>query len=103
MRAITGEKGDIRKEVTMKSVPRLIRRFISILFLSIFFLLLLNFLLLYFMTKDQTSSRSPYATAQEAARGLIRDGENCALGQDFQEMLREENAWAVLLTMTPTG
>lgn len=97
MRNITGENSGMRKEVTMKSVPGLIRRFISILFLSIFFLLLLNFLLLYYMTKDQTSSRSPYTTAQEAARGLIRDGVSCALGQDFREMLREENAWAVFI------
>lgn len=81
----------------MKSVPGLIRRFMSILFSGMFLLLLLNFLLLYFMTKDQTSSSSPYTTANEVALGLVRDGEDCVLGKKFMDVLREENAWAIFV------
>lgn len=81
----------------MKSVPRLIRRCIGILILYMFVLLLLNFLFLYFMTRDLTSSGSPYTTANEVARGLIRTGEDCMLDQDSQELLREEHAWAFFI------
>lgn len=81
----------------MKSVPRLIRRCIGILILYMFLLLLLNFLFLYFMTRDLTSSGSPYTTANEVARGLVRTGEDCMLDQDSQELLREEHAWAFFI------
>lgn len=81
----------------MKSVPRLIRRCIGILILYMFLLLLLNILFLYFMTRDLTSSGSPYTTANEVARGLIRTGEDCMLDQDSQELLREEHAWAFFI------
>lgn len=81
----------------MKSVPRLIRRCIGILILYMFLLLLLNILFLYFMTRDLTSSGSPYTTANEVARGLIRTGEECMLDQDSQELLREEHAWAFFI------
>lgn len=81
----------------MKSVPRLIRRCIGILILYMFLLLLLNILFLYFMTRDLTSSGSPYTTANEVARGLIRTGEDCMLDQDYQELLREEHAWAFFI------
>lgn len=81
----------------MKSVPRLIRRFIGILFSGVFLLLALNFLLLFFLTKDQTASASPYATADEVARELTRTSEGCILAQDSMEVLQEENAWAVFI------
>lgn len=81
----------------MKSVPRLIRRCIGILILYMFLLLLLNILFLYFMTRDLTSSGSPYTTANEVARGLIRTGEDCVLDQDSQKLLREEHAWAFFI------
>lgn len=81
----------------MKSVPRLIRRCIGILILYMFVLLLLNFLFLYFMTRDLTSSGSPYTTANEVARGLIRTGEDCMLDQDSQELLQKEHAWAFFI------
>lgn len=81
----------------MKSVPRLIRRFIGLLFSGMFLLLLLNILLLYLVTKEQIPSSSPYTTAQEAAGALTRAEAGCFLGQDVLEMLREENAWAFFI------
>lgn len=81
----------------MKSVPRLIRRCIGILILYMFLLLLLNFLFLYLMTKDLTSSRSPYTTANEVAHGLVRTGEDCMLDQDSRKALEEEQAWAFFI------
>lgn len=81
----------------MKSIPRLIRRCIGIAISFMFLLLLLNLLLLYFMTKDQTASGSPYTTADEVARGLVRTGEGCVLEQDLLEVLQGEEAWAFFI------
>lgn len=81
----------------MKSVPRLIRRFIGLLFSGMFLLLLLNLLLLFLVTKEQTSSRSPYTTAQEVAGALTRTDAGCSLRQDALEILREEKAWAFFI------
>ena len=81
----------------MKSIPKLIRRCIAISVFYMFLLLLLNLLLLFFLTKDQTSSGSPYTAADEVARGLVRMGEDCVLDQDFLEVLQKEEAWAFFI------
>ena len=54
----------------MKSVPKLIRRFVGIMLLSVVFLIILNFALLAVYTLDQASNSSPWTTAQEVADDL---------------------------------
>ena len=56
----------------MKSIPKLIRRFVLILLLSIFLFLVLNIGFLIFYTVRHSTSGGPWTAAQEAASaGLI--------------------------------
>lgn len=54
----------------MKSVPKLIGRFIGILFMSLLLLIILNVLVLSFISVKQLSNSSPYQTAEEIAVSL---------------------------------
>ena len=59
----------------MKSLPKLIRRFVGILVLSAILLLLLNLVLLGIIASASTPNAHPWKTAQELAESLRRDGE----------------------------
>ena len=58
----------------MKSIPKLIRRFVLLLLLSIFLFLVLNIGFLIFYTVGHSTNGGPWTTPQEAAENadLIR-------------------------------
>ena len=61
----------------MRSVPKLIRRYISILLLTCVLLIILNFVLLAILAVNQAPNAYPWKTSEEvaAALQLIGDGE----------------------------
>lgn len=81
----------------MKSIPKLIGRFIRILLLSIFLLLVLNFFVLLFISINQSLSRTPYATAEETADALYKTDNGYALDNAALALLQNENVWAILI------
>lgn len=81
----------------MKSVPKLIGRFIRILILSIFLLLVLNFLVLFFISINQSPSDSPYTTAEETADALYRTDSGYALDDATLTFMQNEDMWAILI------
>ena len=60
----------------MKSIPKLIRRFLAILLLSTILLLFLNIILLYMLASGQTPGASPWTTALEIGNALQKAENN---------------------------
>lgn len=81
----------------MKSIPKLIRRFVGILLLSIGLLIALNIVILFFIVVNQSEGDSPYITAEETAKELHKTSNGYALDNSKIEYLRRENIWAVLI------
>ncbi|MEE0775519.1 MAG: HAMP domain-containing sensor histidine kinase [Bacillota bacterium] len=81
----------------MKSVPKLIRRFVGILLIGSFLLLLLNIGLLLMIGATQTSSGSPYKTADEIARALRRTENGYTLDAASIETLKKDDVWAICI------
>ena len=54
----------------MKSVPKLIRRFVGILLLSSILLIILNIVLLVVFTMRQIPNAQPWKTAEEVVNAL---------------------------------
>lgn len=81
----------------MKSIPKLIGRFIGILLLSIFLLLVLNFFVLFFISINQSPSDSPYTIAEDTADTLYKTDSGYALDNATLTFLQNENVWAILI------
>lgn len=81
----------------MKSLPKLIRRFVGIMLLSSMLLILLNFALLAIYTLNQAPNGSPWITAQEAADDLSKNENGYVLSEDTALELQNENVWAILI------
>lgn len=81
----------------MKSVPKLIGRFIGILLLSIFLLLVLNFFILYFISINQSFNRTPYAIAEDTADSLYKTDGGYTLDNATLTFLQNGNIWAILI------
>ncbi len=71
----------------MKSVPKLIRRFVSIMFLSSVLLIILNFILLVVYTLNQKPNVYPWATAEEVAGSLSYNNNGYVLSGDTGEKI----------------
>lgn len=54
----------------MKSVPKLIKRFVGILMLSSLLILVINFVVLAIITATQAPNGSPWTTAEQAAESM---------------------------------
>ncbi|NLX71115.1 MAG: HAMP domain-containing histidine kinase [Clostridiales bacterium] len=82
----------------MKSIPRLIRRYIGILLLSCFLLIILNFVLLAIFAANQSPNASPWKTAEEVAESLqlVGDGEY-ELPDSIALELKNSNVWAIYI------
>lgn len=82
----------------MKSVPKLIRRYVGILLLSCVLLLVLNFVLLAVFTIRQVPNAYPWKTAQEVADSLRKTETG---GYDLPEAvsleLKKSDAWAIYI------
>src|SRR5690625_544352 len=81
----------------MKSVPKLIGRFIRILLLSTFLLLVLNFFVLLFIAINHSPNDSPYTTAEKTASALHKTDNGYALENSAQKFLQNENIWAIVI------
>lgn len=81
----------------MKSIPKLIRRFLLILLLSTVLLLFLNIAALVLISANQTPGASPWTTAKEAAAALRKTENGYQLSKEMSQELRSENAWALFV------
>lgn len=82
----------------MKSVPKLIRRYVGILLFSCVLLLVLNIVLLAVFTARQAPNAYPWKTAEEAADALQQtdDGGYC-LPDAVSLELKNSNVWAIFI------
>lgn len=81
----------------MKSVPKLIRRFVGIMLLSSVLLIILNFALLGIYTLNQAPNSSPWMTAGEVADHLVPDGNGYVLDDDTMLELQNTKVWAIFI------
>lgn len=82
----------------MKSVPKLIRRFVGILFFSSVLILILNVILLGIFSMHQSPSVYPWKTAEEVAEAL-QQGNNGEyfLPEEVSLELKEYGAWGIFI------
>ncbi len=81
----------------MKSVPKLIRRFVGVLFISFFLIVALNLVIVFQVGSRQTASGSPYTTAREIGKALEKTEGGYFLDETHREALKKEKAWAMLI------
>lgn len=81
----------------MKSVPKLIWRFVGILFLSTILLLILNITILVEITSEQGSPRSPWTAAEEAAEALQQTGDGYVMSDAIADELASMDVWAIFI------
>ena len=81
----------------MKSLPKLIRRFVGILMFSASLLFILNIVLLGIVASTQMPNAYPWKTAQETAENLRRDGDGYDLSDEMTQELRESDVWAIFI------
>ncbi len=81
----------------MKSVPKLIRRFVGIMLLSSVLIIILNSALLAVYTLSQAPNSSPWMTAQEAADNLSQDSNGYVLTEETAIKLQNTNVWAIFI------
>ncbi|WP_195420869.1 sensor histidine kinase [Faecalicatena contorta] len=82
----------------MKSLPKLIRRFVGILLLSSVLLIVLNIVLLFVFTMRQMPNAQPWKTAEEVAAALHQseDGKY-VLTDEMTLKLRDADAWGIFI------
>lgn len=81
----------------MKSIPKLLRRFVGILLLSSFFLLIANIVLLAVVTTSQAPNAYPWKTAEKAAESMNATGQGYEMTEEMKRQLEEDQAWAVYI------
>ena len=81
----------------MKSIPKLIRRFTSIMLLSFILIIILNIVLLYIYTSNQKPNSSPWETAEEVANSLKYNGKEYILPAGILLELESSGIWAVFI------
>lgn len=84
----------------MKSVPKLLRRFVGILLSGSLLLLVVNIVILVATATSMMSDRSnsyPWKTAQEAADNMQQTEQGYEMTQEMQNRLEAENIWAVYI------
>ena len=81
----------------MKSIPKLIRRFVGIMTLSIILLAILNVTYFAIVFVRNTSTFSPWDMADHAAAALQLTDSGYFISDDVMAELKEENAWAFLI------
>ena len=84
-------------EINMKSIPKLIRRFVSLLLLSSFLLITLNIAAFILIGRSRTASGSPYTTANEIAQSIEVKGNGYSLDSEYLEQLEQNDIWAILI------
>ena len=84
----------------MKSVPKLIRRFVGILLLSSVLIVIINFVALAVLMASQAPDKaaSPYTIAAEAGKALqVSEHGNYVLSESMSAKLEDCGAWAIFI------
>ena len=81
----------------MKSVPKLIRRFVSILLLSSVLLIVLNIVIIAVIAAGQAANAGPWKTAEEAATSIKSTDNGYILSEEVSEKLNSQDVWAILI------
>ena len=83
--------------ISMKSIPKLIRRFVGIMMLSTILLAILNITFFAIVFVRNTSTFSPWDMADNAAAALQSTDGGYSISDDVIAELKEEDAWAFLI------
>lgn len=81
----------------MKSIPKLIRRFVGIMTLSTLLLAILNVIFFALVFVRNTSTFSPWDMAEHVAAALELTEDGYSISDDIIAELKEQNAWALLI------
>lgn len=81
----------------MKSIPKLIRRFVGIMTFSIILLVILNVTFFAIVFVRNTSTFSPWDMAEHTAAALQLTDSGYSISDDIIAELKEQNAWALLI------
>ena len=81
----------------MKSVPKLIRRFVGILLLSSVLLIVLNITIIAVIAAGQAANAGPWKTAEEAAASIKSTDNGYVLSEEVSEKLNSQNVWTILI------
>ena len=81
----------------MKSIPKLIKRFIGILMLSSFLILVINFIAFAVIANRQAPNRAPWDMAQETADCIKKTNQGYILSDQKIKELEKENVWAIYI------
>lgn len=81
----------------MKSVPKLIKRFVGILMLSSLVILFMNFIILAIIAATQAPNGSPWKTAEQAAESINKTEQGYVMPDTMIEELNAQNVWAVYI------
>ena len=81
----------------MKSVPKLIRRFVGILLLSSALLIALNLILIAMIASGQQANASPWKMAEETAAAIQAADDGYVLSEAASAKILSQNAWAILI------
>ena len=81
----------------MKSVPKMIRRFVGILLLSSVLLIVLNLILIAIIASGQQANASPWKMAEEAAAAIQTAEDGFVLSESANDEIRSQDAWAILI------
>ena len=81
----------------MKTILKLIRRFIAIMLLSSVLILILNFTLLAVYISSRIPNAHPWQTADEVAGQLLRDENGYSLPENTALELKDSDVWAILI------
>lgn len=81
----------------MKSVPRLIRRFVAILLISGLLILVFNFLLMVMIGSYYSAGGSPWSEANDVAAALSQSENGYVLSDNMASRLKATGVWAILI------
>ena len=81
----------------MKSVTKLIRRFVGILMLSTILLFLVNLTIFLIIGSKQAANSGPWTISSQIAAGLSQTENGIVLSPEMTELLKEEQAWAMYI------
>ena len=84
----------------MKSVLKLIRRFVGIMLISSALLIILNIILLFIIAVGQAPNPQPWQTAKEVADNLLLNDSEYILPEDLALELKETDTWAIFIDNT---
>ena len=83
--------------INMKSVPKLIRRFVGILILTSISLLVINIIMLVMVALGQSPNASPWETANKTAKALQQTENGFVLSEEMSSELTSLHAWAMFI------